>query len=243
MENAFPPFADIEAIVAELGDRPEGARLKGTLDQANRAHSCVSDLREAATCVEALGEMLDSIRRRGRLTRVATEAALLRAAVTLYERSTAAGAKHGERGSIQIRHKLGDQERRDHDLLVALRQRTYAHVYHQEDIEGTVWHDQVFFAIGLPDGQWRPATASHRVQFDRNAFEALKRQLPIAERLVTARFYRRLGELAEVLNSSSIDVSAFARHGFDPVVKFGSEDAVRSVLAGQTRGSASFGAP
>ena len=125
----FPRFTDLNAIAAEIEGMPEYRRVRSAIEKAARAQSCVSDLAEAETCIAALDDILSSVRRSGTKTRSATEAALLRTAVTLYERATAAGAKRGERGSIQIAHHLTAHQLDDHNALVELRQRSLAHVY------------------------------------------------------------------------------------------------------------------
>lgn len=237
--TAFPRFTDFRAIAAEIADKPEYARVQSAIEKAAKAQSCVSDLAEAEHCCEALEEIRGSVRRQGTITRLATEAALLRTAVTLYERATAAGAKKGERGSIQIADRLTPEQRADHDALVTVRQRSLAHVYVGEEIDGQVWHGDVLFGIeDLP--AWRPAAASHRIQFHGPTLARLRRQIPIALNLVKERFYVRLGELEAILNEHPLPVEVFERHQFDPVEFFGSVDAAQNILAARAAGRGAF---
>lgn len=235
----FPRFTDLRAIASEIGGQPEYSRVRTAIEQAARAQSCVSDLSEAETCIEALDEMLASIRRRGTTTRLATEAALLRTAVTLYERATAAGGKKGERGSIQIRDHLTAEQAEDHDELVNLRHRTLAHVYTGERSGGDVWHHEELFLIER-GGPWKAAFASRRIQFHGQTFRRLKRQVPVALELVQRRFHDRLAKMSAILTDEPLPLAVFERHLFDPVERFGSEKAVQNFLDGEAAGRASF---
>lgn len=71
----------------------------------------------------------------------------MRTAVTLYERATNAAGKRGERGSVKIADKLTTEQLADHSALVDLRQKTFAHVYVSEEIDGQVWHRDLLFAV------------------------------------------------------------------------------------------------
>jgi hypothetical protein len=235
----FPRFTDLRAMGLEISNLPEYRRVGTAIDKAARAQSCVSDLAEAETCLEALDDILGSIRRSGTKTRLATEAALLRTAVTLYERATAAGTKKGERGSIQIADRLSADQLQDHDALVELRHRSFAHVYPGAEIDGNVWHHEVLFMIEQ-GGPWKTAFSSRRIQFHGEIFRRLKRQVPVALALVEARFHERLEQISEILQENPLPLAVFERHVFNPVEKFGSKAAVESILDGQARGRASF---
>lgn len=237
--SEFPRFTDLSAIAAEISDLPEYRRVGTAIEKAARAQSCVSDLQEAETCLEALDDILGSVRRSGTKTRLATEAALLRTAVTLYERATAAGPKLGERGSIQIVDRLSLEQLQDHNSLVALRQRSLAHVYPNEEISGDIWHHEVLFMIEQ-GGPWKTAFASRRIQFHGEIFRRLKKQVPVALELVQDRFHERLKQISDILNETPLPLAIFERHVFDPVEMFGSKSAVQSVLDGQAQGRASF---
>lgn len=240
MAKAFPRFSDLRAIAAEIGDQPEYARIRTAIEQAARAQSCVSDLAEAETCLAALDDILGSIRRQGTITRLATEAALLRTAVILYERATAAGGgKRGERGSIQIRDRLSPEQTEDHDVLVNLRHRMLAHVYSGEQSDGSVWHREELFLIER-GGPWKAAFACQRIQFHGQIFRRLKSQVPVALALVQKRFHDRLAQMSAILTDEPLPLAVFERHIFDPVQRFGGEAAVQQILEGEASGRASF---
>ena len=235
----LPRFTDLRAIAEEIGDQPEYRRIRTAIDRAGRAQSCVSDLAEAETCLDALADIQGSVRRQDTITRLATEAALLRTAVTLYERATDAAAKLGQRGSISIIEQLTVEQRADHEALVLLRNRSLAHVYAGEEVDGQVWHEELLFAVevGVP---WQPAAASHRIQFSASTLARLKRQVPIALHLIRERFLLRLSELSEILRINPLPIAMLERHLFDPIARFGSERAARNVLAAREEGRGSF---
>jgi hypothetical protein len=235
----YPRFTDLNAIAAEIEGMLEYKRVRSSIEKAARAQSCVSDLAEAETCIAALDDILSSVRRRGTKTRLSTEAALLRTAVTLYERATAAGGKRGERGSIQIAHHLSADQLQDHEALVDLRQRSLAHVYPGAKVGGDIWHYDLMMLIEQ-GGPWKPAFASRRIQFHGDIFRRLKRQLPIALALVQTRFHDSIRKLSEILTEHPLPLEVFERHVFDPIEVFGNEAAVQSLLDGQATGRASF---
>lgn len=237
--TTFPRFTNLRALASEIAHAPEYSRVLEAIDKAARAQSCVSDLAEAETCCVALRELLASPRRRGTLTRLATEGSLLRTAVTLYERATSAGAKKGERGSIQIAERLNAEQLEDHENLVSVRHRSLAHVYAGEEIDGQVWHRDVLFAVEEPPA-WYPAAASNRLQFADQTLQRLERQAPVALRLVKERFHSRLAKLTDMLNDNPLPAAVFEKHIFDPVPVFGSERSVQNVLEARKEGRGSF---
>lgn len=235
----FPIFTDLRTLSDELREQPEFARLNSRIDKALRTQSCLADLREAHGCLAALDELLPSPRRRGTELRHSTEAALFRSSVTLYERATSAAGKRGERGSIKILDDLTPDQLADHAAIVSLRQRSIAHVYSGETVNGTTWHSDHIFAVKLPEG-WRAAAASHRIQFDETTFSIMKRQVPIATKIMALKFQDRLAELVATLNAAPVEEAAFLRHMFDPVSLFGGEAGAQAVLDGSISGSSSM---
>lgn len=231
---SFPPFTDLRTLAADLEGSEQYRRLRSAIEKAARTQSCLSDLAQAATCCDALEELLPSPRKKGTLNRSAIEASLLQTGVTLYERATSAAGKRGERGSISIIDHLTDEQRSDHDALVNLRQRALAHVYIGEPINGEVWHRDVLFAVKVEDA-WKPAAASHSLQFDRATFVRLKRQIPAANAILTTRYHTHTNALTAILNENPVAPAAFEKHQFDPVGLFGSARAVQAGLDGQLR--------
>lgn len=235
----LPDFTDLRALAAELREQEEYRRLWTSIERAARTQSCVSDLAQAQSCCDALDDLLPSARRKGTLTRSATEASLLQTAVLLYERATAAAGKRQERGSVSIVEHLSVEQLADHAALVGLRQRAIAHVYVGEAIDGQVWHRDLLFAIEN-EGAWKPAAASHRVQFDGPTFARLKRQVPVARAFLTERFHEHLNKLTAILNNNPVPVALFEKHRFDPAKMFGSAESARAVLVGQQVGNTAF---
>lgn len=86
-------FTDLRAIGEEIGEQTEYARVRTAIDKAISAQSCLSDLVEAASCAAVLDQLLTAAGRRSTKAQVTIEAAMLRTAVTLYERTTAVAEK------------------------------------------------------------------------------------------------------------------------------------------------------
>ena len=234
----LPRFADLSRIVAELGDDPRYEGLVAIARKATVAQACVGDLAQARTCCEALDALLLSPRKQGTLGRAAMEAALLQSAVVLYARATATGGKKGERGAVQIRHKLAPKQRTDHDALIQIRNRAIAHVA-EEPIEGENWHTHELFLVEFGSA-WQPVGAVKRFQFHKGMFERLKRQCAVAQTAVITVFHGHLNRLIEAMNAEPVPVEIFERHLFDPIEKFGGIESVSSVLAGRLTGQTSF---
>lgn len=235
----LPKFSNLRNVANAIQGKAEYRRVGTAIEKLARAQSCIADLSEAIACCEAIEELRGSNIGRGTFAYVATEAALLRTAVTLYERSTAAGAKQGERGSIQIAAHLNSEQLNDHETLVLLRQRSLVHVYMGEEIDGDIWHKGLLFAVEAGSA-WRPAVASHRIQFHTPTFERLRRQLPVAKDIVFVKFQKRFDKLTTILHENPIPNAIFENNSLDPLKAFGSFEAVKSVLDGQETGQISF---
>jgi hypothetical protein len=135
--------------------------------------------------------------------------------------------------------RLNANQLADHEALVLLRQRSLAHVYMGEEIGGDIWHKGVLFAVRSGSG-WRPAVASHRIQFHTPTFERLQRQLPVAKSIVFEKFHQRFDELTKILHENPLPNAIFEQNALDPIETFGSFEAVKAVLDGQVTGQISF---
>ena len=235
----LPAFIDLRALADDLAGKSEYRRLRSALDGAGKAQSCAADLALAQTHCDALTQMLPSPRRRGTLTRQATEGALLQLAVILYERATQAASSRGERGSIKIRDHLTPEQRRDHDALVRIRQRALAHVYPNEVVNEQVWQYDVMLAVeqGLA---WQPVAATKRVQFNLATFQRLERLLPDVYAMMIARFHKHLAKAMQIMNDSPLPQALFDKHRIDPVTVLGSRENVTAAIEGRVSGHASF---
>jgi hypothetical protein len=155
----------------------------------------------------------------------------------LYARATATGGKMGERGSVDIRPKLSADQRADHQIVLNVRNRALAHVYVREPFDGHLWHDDMLFVVETPHG-WKPAAASKRLQFHRDVFDRLKRQLPIALEILTAKFHKQMDAVTDFFSAEPVPLEIFEASTFDPVAVFGNRAAVAEVLAGMASGKA-----
>ncbi len=222
MPAKLPAFIDLRSLANVLVGQEPYRRVAAQLDRAAKAQSCVADLHLAQAQCEALSELIRSPRKKGALTRHATEGALLQMAVILYERATAAAAKRGERGSVSVVDQL-----------------TLAHVYPNEEIDGEIWQRDVLLAVERDRG-WQPVAATQRLQFNRVAHERLQRQLPIMSALLANRYQRALSKGLELLNATPLLHAVFDSHRVDPVTVFGSEANARAALGGIPFGQVSF---
>lgn len=169
--------------------------------------------------------------------RAATENALLMTAVLLYARATSTSGGRGERGPIDISSKLDATQRAAHEALLEVRNRALAHVYARAPVADDIWHDDLLFLVETDRG-WRPGAATNRIQFHKPTLDRLRRQLPVAERLITEIFHKRIDQVSEMMTAHPVERKIFERNLFDPVPFFGSERAVMDALAGMPFGSA-----
>lgn len=237
---AFPRFVDLRMVERELGSNPEFRPLKRLLRRSIEAQSCTSDLAQAGDCILALDSLLASPRRKGRPDRNTTETALLITSVVLYARGTDDDGRRGARGSVNILAALTTEQKRDHDAIVRVRSRAFAHVHANEPLDDqVVWHRDLAFAVEQADG-WKPGSASQRVQISKPLLERLRRQIPAAYEELRARYLRNTADLIDYLNAVPALSAVFDRYIIDPVSAFGSDSAVREVLAGIPSGKATF---
>lgn len=231
----FPAFTNLMAVAEELAGRGD-VRLRAIVTQAWRAQSCLGDLRQASDCADVLRDMLKRPFEQDTPAPLTIERSLLANAIMLYARATSTNGHKGERGSVQLSEKkLTSGEWEDHNAILDVRNQAMAHVYGSRKLSKHVWHRSVFFAVEAGDGRWRPASASNQTSFHADTFTKLDRMLPVAIREVKTKFHERMEAVANVVNAD-VKAAGLLKHVFDPIPVFGSEEAVRVVLAGESQG-------
>lgn len=233
----LPLFADLRLLAAQLADHSNWGKIQKAIRKAALAQSCVTDLAQASDCCSALRQLLVSPRKRGTEERAATESSLLMSAALLYARATEGNGGRGERGSMQITAQLTSDALDDHRLIVKVRNRALAHVYHDEEVDNEIWHQSTLIAVLMPEG-WLPAAASKRVQIHKSILDRLQRQIPVAQSIILRAFHTHINNLINLMNSSGIDVAAANASLVDPIAVFGSGEAVKRALAGIPSGKA-----
>ena len=158
--------------------------------------------------------------------------------IMLYARATSTNGKYGERGPIDIRAKLTAKELEDHEILLAIRNRVGAHVYSHEAIDGVIWHHDRLFLVEFEGGGWKPASATIRLQLDRQSVDRLERQIAPAHKIIRKQFDKHINDLTALLNVEPLKQAVLDAHLFDPVSYFGSEKAVARLLKGAAEGKA-----
>ena len=237
----FPPFTNLTALIGSLEKLGKYGELRKTLVQAWRAQSCLADMKQSQDCYDVLQGILKRPRSADTPELLTTERALLVTAIMLYARATSTSGQRGERGSIQLeRGKLSPEQWKDHQALLDVRNQAFAHVYTSQVVGGYQWHREIVFAIETPSGAWKPASASNQTSYHKGTVESLGRMLPIAKRLVKEKFQKRLAAVSQKINEASVPRELFVACQFDPVAAFGTDEAVRGVLAGGQAGEASF---
>ncbi|MEK6636879.1 MAG: hypothetical protein AABY88_02230 [Pseudomonadota bacterium] len=235
----LPAFVDIRSLQCELSMRPEFSKLNKIIARALFYQSCRADLAQAETCVVALKQLLNSPRKAGTLEKLATESALLMQAALLYERATAGNGGRGQRGSLAIAGKLSPDLLADHELIVNLRNRGIAHVYHGEIIGQKIWSEQTILLIEQDSG-FRPCVTTRTSQVSLPIINALERLLPVASELAKSKTDEQLDKLIETLNQNPIGIDMMSRHRVDPTKFFESEERALEVVKSSSRGEASF---
>jgi len=239
MTMTFPAFTDLAAVAEELASRGN-VKLRAILTQAWRAQSCLGDLRQANDCAGVLRDMLKRPNEQDTPALLTVERSLLANAIMLYARATSTNGDKGERGSIQLSEKkLTPEEWADHNAILDVRNQAMAHVYRSRKLSDHDWHRAVFFAVDAGGGQWKPASASNQTSFHAETFARLEKILPVALREVKAKFHERMEAVTKMVNSD-VKASGLRKHVFDPVAVFGTEEAVRALLAGEGQGDAAF---
>lgn len=239
MATDFPAFTDLAAVAAELASRGKGS-LRAIMTQAWRAQSCLGDLRQASDCVDVLRDMLKRPNDQDTPALLTVERSLMANAIMLYARATSTNGDKGERGSIQLSEKkLTPEEWADHNAILDVRNQAMAHVYGSRKLSNHDWHRSIFFAVDAGGGRWKPASASNQTSFHAGTFAKLDRMLPVALRELKLKFHERMKAVTKVVNAD-VKAATLMKHVFDPVAIFGTEEAVRVLLAGEAQGDAAF---
>lgn len=234
----LPKFADLRAIADDLSGDPRFGKISKSIRKAALAQACASDLAQSMSCCDALAALHKSPRKQGSDERASIENSLLVNAVWLYSRATATVGKAGERGSINITAKLTPERLADHETLVELRNRSFAHVHTNEQIADVTWHRDLLFVVQTGNG-WKPASVTQRISFHKPTLDRLRRQVPVAWSIMVEKFRWQMDEMCRLMNETPIGIAIMEKNAFDPVTFFGSEEAVRKGLDGIDIGWAS----
>lgn len=228
----FPVTVDLLKLAASLEVRGGNRRLAAALRNAWRAQSCVADLGQAQSACDAL-ETLSSQPPFHGATLWQLQTGLLTSGVLLYTRATSTGGSRKERGSIQLElGKLTAEQRTDHQTLIQLRNSVLGHVELGARVAGDFWHRDFLFAKAVGVDDWQIASASTAIGFQAEVARALKRQLPVAADLVSARCRKQLDHAIVLLREAKLSDAAMRRHAVDPVDWFGSVETALVALSG-----------
>ncbi len=241
MVSQMPRFVDLYALAADLDRKKGGKELRFALDQAWRAQSCLSDLRQARDCCDV---MASDFTVSSNLHRETIKRSLLMTGIGLYVRATSTSGKSGERGSIQLDEgRLTPDQRADHKLLIAIRKQALAHVRPETEIAAHRWHDEVFAAVEQIDGSWQTLSGTRQTGFHTDSYARLKRMAPVAHEIVLDVYGRRSQAVTDRFNAARPNKELFDRHCVDPVATFGSAEAVKHILSQQGVKETSFWSP
>lgn len=238
---SIPPFVNLSSLAAELERSAKDNKLRMALKQAWRAQSCLGDLTQAKDCCSLLRSMVGRPRKADTAELLTVERALLTTAVVLYARATSTSGQKGERGSIQLeRGKLTKEQWEDHQSLLEVRNQALAHVYSSQEVGSYLWHRELFFAVEVKAGCWKTASATNQIGFHAATLDRLERMLPIASGIIMERFQKRMSAISARINEGDVPQSLMLAHQFDPVKAFGSEEAIRTLLASTSQKEVAF---
>jgi hypothetical protein len=231
MQPILPRAADLWNILHDLHGHTDQRKLIKLAVQAQRAQSCVADLKLAETTCETLAQIEHcDLSAMTPLHRLALQHALVANAVVLYARATSTHSSGGERGSVSIDDRLQAGDLADHKMLVTLRNKVIAHVHAEEAIADNVWHRErmILRESGLA---WRPGCVTRRMQIDQVTIAKLRKMIPIAYKLVRETYLKRLNSLTSLVNIDPPDLGLIEKHLFDAVAFFGSVKAAQHALS------------
>src|ERR1044072_1951389 len=227
----LPVTVDLMALARELERRGGKRKLRGTLERAWRAQSCLADLNQVRDILGVIDRLKAQTVSIDQTALVHAQSALMTTAILLYARATATSGSPPERGSIQLKD-LTPQQRDDHKVLINIRNSALGHVETSADIAGDFWHALYLFAKQAGPGLWQCASASTRIGLNCDTVVVLKRQLPVAIEAVRARTSERLDEVLAAMQEVNLSNATMLRHQVDPVAWFGFLETARNMLAG-----------
>lgn len=226
----FPRVIALLPFAEWLSKQTETRRLAATLRKSDVAQSCWADLQQAADCIGALRELTADLERKQTIQSAAIENALLLNAVMLYARATCPTGQYGERGPIDVRAGLNDEQKADHKVLLDLRNQVIAHVYPRRRFAESIWHRHFLFAKETSAG-WKPLGAVFRRQFDRATLDRVERAVNAARPIVREKFVGHCDRAAREFAEQRIPRHIVDKFMVDPLVIFGDAEAARMALS------------
>lgn len=237
--HTLPVFVDIQSLGEALEKEVGKTKLTKAIRLALLYQSCHADLRIAADGLRALLQLIPSPRKIGTPERMATETALLMQSVILFVRATTGKGGMGQRGSINIVSKLDSGLQSAHKLILNVRNRALAHVYHGEKFGERIWSEQAILLMEKGDS-FHPMATTRTAQVDQEVINSLGRLLPAATEIVSNGSRDYLNKVVESLNQQRIELSDMDAHKVDPTLFFGSPERVIKVAASADSGVATF---
>jgi hypothetical protein len=228
----LPETVDLIKLAASLELKGASRKLTGVLRTAWRTQSCLADMRQAqgmCDAIERLSAIENSI---GHEAHQHLRGGAMMTAILLYARATTTSSgKPNERGAVALdAGKLTAQQREDHDTIIRLRNSALGHVERGARIAGDYWHRDFLFAKRAGTDNWEVASASTSIGFHDVAFEALKRQVPVATAQLEAKCRERLGGATEAIRQLNLENADLERYRVDPIQWFGGYETARMAL-------------
>jgi hypothetical protein len=222
-------MCNLDAVAGALGTFPQRHQLLNTIKRMRVAQSCITDLKLAKDTCDALSHLQGVELEMPGMLRTAAEHALIANAIVLYGRATSTTSTKGERGAVSIRDRLSPSQQQDHDALVTLRNRVIAHVYADEEVADSVWHQEKAVAATDDGIVWTVSCVTRRKQTDDLTLRRLASIIPVALALLQQTFHRRVFEIVELMHAAHVTDAQFFQHRVDPASIFGSyEEALQS---------------
>lgn len=234
----LPLFVNVHKLAESLAGDSRFRRLKPIIKDAVLRQSCVSDLSQALTALQALEDLSNGPDRTSIRAR-AVEHALLSHVILLYCRATAGNGKSGERGSVNITHHYTDELRAEHDAIVAIRNRVIAHVYSGELVADHIWNEGILFLLQTDDGLL-PCGTTRSTQSNGDVLIKLARLIPIAIEIMREKFVDATNSLVMTFNENGVTADLIEQHAFDPIQFFGTRERVEKLITAQGKGRVSI---
>lgn len=206
-------------------------RIAGLLKRINLVQACHADVKSAFSSIVALDQWLQSD------TSVFTDeqsltiqSALLTKAVILYARATHGSAENGGRGSSQLKSKLPDNLKVEHDIIIDLRNRAIVHSHLGKQIGDRIWEEQQLLLVENGDG-YKPMHTTRTTQIDYKAVVYLQNLLSFALDHYHRLFINLSSLMVERMHSAGFTEEEMLAHSIDPTPYFSNEATFKQALA------------
>lgn len=232
-DDSLPICIDLTAFGKLMETRDD--KIASLLRRTKLTQACHADIKGAHSSLIAFNHWMHSdVSAFTNEHSLTIQSALLTKAIVLYARATHGSADKGGRGSVQIKNRLPDDLKVEHDLIIDLRNRAIVHSHLGKEIGERVWEEQQLLLVQIGEG-YKPMYTTRTTQIDYKAIVSLYKLLNFALDFYHQRFVEQSNQIVTRMHEAGFTEAELLEHAIDPTPYFSDAATFKGALANMPR--------